>query len=359
LEELGVTVAVFVALVLAGASAVFGAVLEVSVGEDSKLLGLDAGTRLFLGGALIFLPTLLFGSEGRLFAVLVSVGALVCAAALGWTRGTEGRSELAEGGSELGSARQPGPVPEGKRGVELLQSGLAQLHESLQVDSETPAPVGRLEASGELRGCQVSVTIARGEGENAGRARIQLHVHSRELPPVPVDAADLREWKLSALPPETQRLLLDTEVARLARKFAAEPGAKQLVFGTGVRLELWVGPDELVQHLWLRPARGTRPGDDSSLRIRNYLRALLEDLTRLEAAAYATLPHGARLPGVSVDARPGEEPSTCPYCKDAIPEGERRPCPYCQTVHHAECWAEAGGCTVLGCEASPRSRERT
>ena len=34
-------------------------------------------------------------------------------------------------------------------------------------------------------------------------------------------------------------------------------------------------------------------------------------------------------------------------------EGERQDCPTCGTAHHADCFAENGGCTVFGCASAP------
>jgi TM2 domain-containing membrane protein YozV len=45
----------------------------------------------------------------------------------------------------------------------------------------------------------------------------------------------------------------------------------------------------------------------------------------------------------------------CPYCRTAVgeAEGERKDCPGCGTPHHADCFAENGGCTVFGCANAP------
>jgi TM2 domain-containing membrane protein YozV len=45
----------------------------------------------------------------------------------------------------------------------------------------------------------------------------------------------------------------------------------------------------------------------------------------------------------------------CPYCRSAVgeAEGERKDCPGCGTPHHADCFAENGGCTVFGCANAP------
>lgn len=49
----------------------------------------------------------------------------------------------------------------------------------------------------------------------------------------------------------------------------------------------------------------------------------------------------------------------CPYCRDTLSVSGGDPiarCESCRTVHHEACFAEAGGCTVLGCAAQARRR---
>ena len=45
----------------------------------------------------------------------------------------------------------------------------------------------------------------------------------------------------------------------------------------------------------------------------------------------------------------------CPYCRTPIlaEENNELLCPGCSTTHHADCFAENGGCTVFGCSAAP------
>jgi hypothetical protein len=47
--------------------------------------------------------------------------------------------------------------------------------------------------------------------------------------------------------------------------------------------------------------------------------------------------------------------AVCPYCAEQIEAAEQTPtvCATCETPHHADCWAENGGCTVFGCAAAP------
>jgi hypothetical protein len=55
-----------------------------------------------------------------------------------------------------------------------------------------------------------------------------------------------------------------------------------------------------------------------------------------------------------VRAREGQSRhERCPYCHEAFadsPDEERVTCAGCGTPHHAECFAEHGGCSTLGCE---------
>lgn len=45
----------------------------------------------------------------------------------------------------------------------------------------------------------------------------------------------------------------------------------------------------------------------------------------------------------------------CPYCRTEVgdAQGERQDCQGCGTPHHADCFAENGGCTVFGCSQAP------
>lgn len=43
----------------------------------------------------------------------------------------------------------------------------------------------------------------------------------------------------------------------------------------------------------------------------------------------------------------------CPYCRCPVEPENEHPCPACAVVHHADCFAENGGCTVFGCQAAP------
>jgi len=45
---------------------------------------------------------------------------------------------------------------------------------------------------------------------------------------------------------------------------------------------------------------------------------------------------------------------TCPYCRTPFEaDDEIVTCPACGTEHHADCFAENGGCTVFGCSQAP------
>ena len=44
----------------------------------------------------------------------------------------------------------------------------------------------------------------------------------------------------------------------------------------------------------------------------------------------------------------------CPYCRTPIDDDtNRQDCSGCGTPHHADCYAENGGCTVFGCSQAP------
>ncbi len=48
----------------------------------------------------------------------------------------------------------------------------------------------------------------------------------------------------------------------------------------------------------------------------------------------------------------GTDHAVCPFCRDAVAlDGDDvMACEGCNTVHHTECYAEAGGCTIYGCK---------
>src|ERR1700745_1547195 len=47
-------------------------------------------------------------------------------------------------------------------------------------------------------------------------------------------------------------------------------------------------------------------------------------------------------------------PLVCPYCRTNIgPGDESLLCEGCGTAHHADCYAENGGCTIFGCSRAP------
>ncbi|HEV7493336.1 RING finger protein [Baekduia sp.] len=66
-----------------------------------------------------------------------------------------------------------------------------------------------------------------------------------------------------------------------------------------------------------------------------------------------THPSPAQQPrATSVD----EAGRSCPYCRFALKQGSSIvECGYCRALHHAECWIDNGGCSIMGCAgaASP------
>jgi hypothetical protein len=46
--------------------------------------------------------------------------------------------------------------------------------------------------------------------------------------------------------------------------------------------------------------------------------------------------------------------AVCPYCRAKIADDEpSHVCEGCGTAHHADCYAENGGCTIFGCSKAP------
>lgn len=46
--------------------------------------------------------------------------------------------------------------------------------------------------------------------------------------------------------------------------------------------------------------------------------------------------------------------AACPYCRTKVAAtDESVSCEVCGTVHHADCYAENGGCTIFGCSKAP------
>ena len=53
-------------------------------------------------------------------------------------------------------------------------------------------------------------------------------------------------------------------------------------------------------------------------------------------------------------ARTAEAGRACPYCRFALKSGiPVVDCAACSAVHHAECWADNGGCAIVGCAGGP------
>jgi hypothetical protein len=52
-------------------------------------------------------------------------------------------------------------------------------------------------------------------------------------------------------------------------------------------------------------------------------------------------------------ATPNDVGKPCPYCRFPLKEGVPvEACDACGSIHHAECWADGGGCAVFGCLAA-------
>lgn len=129
-----------------------------------------------------------------------------------------------------------------------------------------------------------------------------------------------------------------------ASQAAAMRGALAHLFGVmglpGLKLE----------NGWLRVVR---PSFQYAFTTRS-LRGVFDQLIKI-APLYET--REVHLQGVTGQGwTAGGDDVLCPYCRDRLEHEQAalEACRTCRTVHHAECFAEAGGCTVFGCEGGPR-----
>ncbi len=92
----------------------------------------------------------------------------------------------------------------------------------------------------------------------------------------------------------------------------------------------------------------------STIVIATALHALrAKPLARHDPAA----PNDARPSGLDLERRASAP--QCPFCRQPIGSLRRAGavrCASCDVLHHAECWSEHGGCSVLGCAREARSR---
>lgn len=65
-------------------------------------------------------------------------------------------------------------------------------------------------------------------------------------------------------------------------------------------------------------------------------------------------------PAQNAIAGPDDTGKTCPYCRFPVKEQSSiTVCGACSSVHHDDCWADNGGCSVVGCIAGPSSDATT
>ena len=58
--------------------------------------------------------------------------------------------------------------------------------------------------------------------------------------------------------------------------------------------------------------------------------------------------------GSESTASGGDAGRSCPYCRFALKEGTAiMVCGECNAAHHMDCWADNGGCAVMGCAGGP------
>lgn len=128
----------------------------------------------------------------------------------------------------------------------------------------------------------------------------------------------------------------------LRRLFRDDTPSPYAVARASARQLVWAGVSTLrVNEGWLE--------------LRGQLLGSLSEVVQ-HALELATAPARIRV-------RPQSRTRDCPFCHQGLPGkgGEPGPtvrCVGCDTLHHAECWQDHGGCAVFSCRKSPQERAR-
>lgn len=233
----------------------------------------------------------------------------------------------------IGGRRASGrPAVEGHDGLEprsRLLAAYAVRHRDARV---VPRGAGPEEVVRLVRGHEAAVRVADGP---AGGDRVCFWVR------VDGDQARPLDVTPGSLPPRLRQALRVNE--------PAQPDALaglHLTDEVEAALRLLFGPFQ-ANRLWLE--RG-RLHVDTDLGADVVSAGWLEQV--LEALIHLTSLLGEMR--VVLRAAPRED-ARCPYCHEAVARAEATTCPSCATDHHAECWQEGGGCTILGCASRPRA----
>jgi hypothetical protein len=211
---------------------------------------------------------------------------------------------------------------------------------------------------GRLLGHQVQVTFARDGGRKKG--------HVARLDVVVAHSAASFEVEEAGVLDRLGRWLGLSEDALGADDLALRhgaAGARRLIQASEVKRAI-----RRVLHL---PGVSKVTLRGSMLRIERRLHGSRVDAAELERAldALVALAHRCDRVPVKIAVRPVEErfawtdggaDARCPYCHDGLDPAadDVESCGKCRTVHHRECLAEAGGCTVFGCGERSPPRER-
>jgi hypothetical protein len=268
---------------------------------------------------------------------------------------------------------RPSPAPDVNAAVRaavwelhgpLMYGALEGLRDALEPEGELaprlirhmdPDWTGRVE--GAYRGRPVRASVRPGLSPEAP---ISVELELGDLRGVSylfVDRATFQRMDATLFPPVALRLISDTPVRRLVSALLNEEGAASLELGAEARLCLELAPKRWREALDREPPAGTRRSHPYRARAGAQMVRWLEVLERLARAAEASSGVvGVETPGVRVDARPSDP--ICPYCRDDVGDEDSRACTVCETRHHAACWEEAGGCTLLGCRGRPRQAQR-
>lgn len=196
------------------------------------------------------------------------------------------------------------------------------------------AVVGRAPATLEGRrdGRRLRVSLGRDPhaGPDDGWEGLSYSIEVPGAPPLVLErAADARAW------------------ARAGAHGQEALAAIDYLFGIGVHRVV-------VRDGWVRVSRESSNYALAPERVEQVLQAL-ERLAPLFERRALTIRVGG-VERASVAWAEGER-VLCPFCRDGLGDDDLTACEACGTVHHAECLAEGGGCSVFGCAGRGRRED--
>lgn len=185
---------------------------------------------------------------------------------------------------------------------------------------------------GDRDGRRLRVSLGRDPDAEPGSGWQGL-IYSVEVPGAPslvlAGAADARAW------------------ARAGAHGQEALAAIDYLFGIGIHRVV-------VRDGWVRVSRESSNYALAPERVEQVLQAL-ERLAPLFERRALTIRVGG-VERASVAWVEGER-VLCPYCRDGLGQDDLVACEACGTVHHAECMAEGGGCSIFGCAGRGRRED--